>query len=383
MIKITDKKKCSGCYACLSICPVDAIKMIDDSEGFWYPSVELDKCINCNRCENVCPYNVNIFPKTDKEICYAAYTKNEANREKSSSGGVFITIAEHVIALGGVVFGAAYNEQYLAYHKGVSDLKSLQELIGSKYMQSKIGNCYKAVKELLKKEVVVLFVGTACQIAGLKGYLNYEYSNLITIDFICLGVPSPKVWKDYLETYFDTDNIRFINFKDKTLGWHNFSLRIDDPNIKVKNGRETYFFTGYFRQLYSRPSCSSCYFKGKNRVSDITISDCWGYEHIAPELDDNKGLSSIVCHSDIGVQLFEELKDAFIWKVSDVSLVKKYNNNYCVSAEYGIRRRAFWNDYDKLEKRKLFEKYCRPESNNRYVVKIKQYFRNLLSKVRG
>lgn len=383
MIDIIDKKKCSGCHACMSICPVDAIKMIDDKEGFWYPSVNLEKCISCNRCEKVCPYNVNIFPEIDKEMCYAAYAKNAKNREMSSSGGVFITIAEHIITLGGVVFGAAYDEQYLAYHKSVASMKDLQELIGSKYMQSKIGNCFKKVKELLKKDIVVLFVGTACQIAGLKGYLNYEYRNLITIDFVCLGVPSPKVWRDYIETFFDSDNIRFINFKDKTLGWHDFSLRIDDPNTKVKNGRQTYFFSGYFKQLYSRPSCSECYFKGKNRVSDITISDCWGYEYIAPELDDNKGLSSIVCHSDKGLKIVEDIKDKLVWKESDVELVKKYNSNYCNSPEFGARRTAFWSDYDVLDKKILFEKYCKPESTNRYVIRIKRIWKKIVLMIRG
>lgn len=361
MINIVDKKKCTGCMACYNSCPVNCIQMQEDNEGFWYPCVDKKNCINCGKCEKSCPFLENVIPASDFELCYAAYNKNDKERAISSSGGIFLALAKYVIDMGGIVYGAAYNCDMMVYHKKAENITELLDLVGSKYLQSRLDRVYGEIQKFLEDRRYVMFVGTACQIAGLRGFLKKEYDNLLTVDFICLGVPSPKVWKDYLETFFDKRNIKFVNFKDKTWGWHTFSLRIDDPEIKIRNGRETYYFAGYFKQLYSRPSCSECYFKGKNRVSDITISDCWGYEYIASEMDDNRGLSSIECHSDKGIQIFDSIKNKLEWKESNIEDVKKYNSNYCESAPMGRQRSRFWKDYDLLSKEELFNKYCKPE----------------------
>ena len=217
--------------------------------------------------------------------------------------------------------------------------------------------------------------------AGLRGYLKKDYPNLLCIDFICLGIPSPKVWKDYLDTYFAGEEIQYVNFKNKNLGWHQFSLNIKtDRRNFCQNGRNTLYFSGYFKHLYSRPCCSECIFKKGNRDSDITISDCWGYEHIAPELDDNKGLSSIECHSQRGKEVFDMVKDNLIWKYANIEDVLKYNSNYCTSVPMGENRQAFWRDYDRLDKRKLFKKYCSPVRIG-LLRRTKNKIRRMLKKV--
>lgn len=381
MIKITDKTKCSGCTACYSICPKKAITMQSDIEGFLYPQVNQDKCINCGLCDITCPYLNRKEKSFDLRRCFAAYNTDEYERSISSSGGIFILLAKRIIDENGVVFGAAFDDLFLVHHVGVDTIDNIKSIIGSKYLQSRMENTFQTVKDYLKNGTKVLFVGTSCQIGGLRAFLKKEYNNLICVDFICLGVPSPKVWKDYLETFFKDEKLEFVNFKNKDLGWHQFSLNIvTNKRNYCKNGRQTYFFAGYFKHLYSRPSCSKCIFKEGNRDSDITISDCWGYTHIAPEMDDNKGLSSIECHSQKGQELFDAIKDNLVWKDTKIEDVIMYNSNYCCSAPIGKNRADFWKDYDRLEKIKLFKKYCSPEKVG-LLRKIKNKIKEIMKKV--
>jgi coenzyme F420-reducing hydrogenase beta subunit len=382
MIEIKDKIKCSGCSACYNSCPVNAITMIADDEGFLYPFVDESICIKCSKCDCVCPYISVPVRNTDLGKCFAGYNKNSADRASSSSGGIFVALAKAVLNNGGVVYGAAYDSRFMVCHKKAEKEEELYPLMGSKYLQSRIGNIYKDVLAQLQKGRNVLFAGSSCQIGGLRGFLGKEYENLVCVDFICLGVPSPRVWSDYLDTYFERDKIQFVNFKDKTRGWHTFSLRIDEKEKSFnKNGRETYFFSGYFKHLYSRPACSECIYKKGNRISDITISDCWGYDKIAPELDDNKGLSSIECHTEQGLRLWKSIQDNLVWKYADINDVMKYNSNYCTSAPIGKKRDDFWADYDCMPKKKLFKKYCKPEKKpflKVLLVKVKRKIRKIV-----
>lgn len=383
MITVNEKSKCSGCAACFNSCPVNAIKMEPDDEGFLYPHVDQEICIRCNQCNKSCPYENKPIKEIDLELCYAAYNRDDAEREISSSGGIFIALAKHIVAQRGIVFGAAFDEKFLVYHKSAETYEELQPLIGSKYLQSKIGDTYRTVKTMLMADRKVLFVGTGCQIGGLLGYLRKDYDNLICVDFICLGVPSPKVWKDYLNFHFKGEEIKCVNFKDKTLGWHNFSLKVvTDKKVCITAGRKTEFFSGYFRHLISRPSCSSCIFKEGNRLSDITISDCWGYHTIAPEIDDNKGLSSIVCHSEKGKAIFEEIKNGLIWKETKIEDVRRFNSNYYLPAKKVDNREDFWKDYERMESKALFKKYCKPVKDSKitmYVKRIKDKVKRVLN----
>lgn len=383
MIMILDKRNCCGCSACYSICPRNAIEMVCDEQGFLYPKVNPKECVECGLCDKVCPYVNHNRPQIDIEKTFIGINQDELIRGKSSSGGMFALIAEKVLEKNGVVFGAAYDSEWTVFHKSVESQDQLPELIGSKYMQSRLENSFSQVKKLLLKNIEVLFVGTTCQINGLKNYLNKEYPNLLTVDFICLGVPSPMIWRDYLDTFFCDEEIEYINFKDKSLGWHTFSLRINKKNgVFCKNGRETLYFTGYFRHLYTRPSCSNCIAKIGNRMSDITISDCWGYDNIAPEMDDNKGMSSIVCHTEKGIKVFDMCKDKLLWKEGCLEDILKYNSGYRISAPEAENREKFWKDYQKLSKKKLFIKYCTPMKTD-FVSRIIRKVRKLFLKENG
>lgn len=317
----------------------------------------------------------------DLRKCFVGYNQSIEERQVSSSGGIFILIAKYVLLQGGVVFGAAYDDNHLVYHRKAENIDQLDALVGSKYMQSRMGNCFAEIKDHLESEKTVLFVGTACQISGLKSFLRRNYKKLITVDFICLGVPSPLVWKDYIETFFQKDSIVDINFKNKDRGWHTFSLYIkSEDKVFSEDGKKNYFFCGYFEGLYSRPCCSECFAKqGQIRVSDITLSDSWGCEKFAPEMDDNKGLSDIIIHSKSGLDVFKEISKNLVYKEVSFNDLIEGNRGYFDSKPKGQKRSQFWSDYQKLEKEKVFKKYCSSTYGIRIIYrKIKQILKNIL-----
>lgn len=223
--------------------------------------------------------NNSIFP-----IAYACYSKNEAVRIRSSSGGIFYMLGEEVLGTGGVVFGAAFDSDWSVKHRHVDSKDELILLMGSKYIQSNIGDTYKQVKCFLKNGRQVLFCGTPCQIAGLKRFLNRNYDNLILVDFICHGVASPEVWKQYLDEISEGKEIESISFRDKTRGWSKFSLK-----IKYRDGTEYLespyidpFMRAFLKDIIQRPACYQCRFKGLERESDMTLADFWGIKNILP-----------------------------------------------------------------------------------------------------
>lgn len=202
MIHITDKKNCCGCSACVQRCPKQCIRLEEDTEGFLYPQVDEETCIKCGLCEKVCPI-LNQADKLPVQEVLAVKNPDEEERMNSSSGGVFLPLAREVINQGGVVFGAVYDENWEVHHVYAEKIEDVYPMMGSKYLQSKIGNSFKDIERFLKQGREVLFVGSPCQIAGLRTYLrNKQYQNLLAVDFLCHGVPSPGVWRRYLaETY--------------------------------------------------------------------------------------------------------------------------------------------------------------------------------------
>lgn len=308
MIRISKKENCCGCNACVQRCPKQCITMHCDGEGFWYPVVNEQECINCGLCEKTCPV---LHPKTESKPLktYAAINKNEDIRLASSSGGIFTILAEETLKQGGVVFGAAFNKKWEVEHIYVENTTELEKLRGSKYVQSNIGNCYKEAEQLLKKGRKVLFSGTPCQIAALKLFLNKDYENLTTIDVVCHGTPSPKVWETYLKENCNkwgvtsTKEIKSISFRDKISGWKNFSLSFLIVNAKNttkyihKPLDEDIFMRCFLNNLCLRPSCYACPTRGGKSGSDITLADLWGVWEICPDLDDDKGLSLILAHN--------------------------------------------------------------------------------------
>lgn len=309
MIKIYKKEDCCGCSACVHICPKHSIAFKEDCEGFLYPHVDLKTCVDCGLCEKVCP----VLNQNDERLplqTFAAKHRDDEVRMKSSSGGVFTLLAEHILDKGGVVFGAKFNENWEVIHDYVETKEGLAPFRGSKYVQSNIGNSYKLVEEFLKIGREVMFTGTPCQIAGLKKYLRKDYKNLLTVDFVCHGVPSPMVWKKYLEEEIDRYKaiLTHINFRDKSTGWKNFSVILNFAKSKSVDFEEKSlvmstvfhenpYMEAFMSNLCLRPSCYACPAKSGKSGADVTIGDFWGIDTIRPDIDDDKGVSLILVNN--------------------------------------------------------------------------------------
>ena len=343
MIHITDKKNCCGCSACVQRCPKQCIRLEEDTEGFLYPQVDEETCIKCGLCEKVCPI-LNQADKLSVLEVLAVKNPNDEERMNSSSGGVFLPLAREVIKQGGVVFGAVYDESWEVHHVYAEKIEDVYQMMGSKYLQSKIGNSFKDAERFLKQGREVMFVGSPCQIAGLRTYLrNKEYPNLLAVDFLCHGVPSPGVWRRYLaETYggYDakeqsrlqatagknsvllsslnaTSPIGDIKFRDKTeSGWKKFRFVVREKSaskadkITVLSSDIHYdnpFMRGFLSDIYLRPSCYECKCKNGVNHSDLTIADFWGINQIAPEFDDDKGVGLVLLNTKKGEEYFSRL----------------------------------------------------------------------------
>ncbi|TWV64533.1 Coenzyme F420 hydrogenase/dehydrogenase, beta subunit C-terminal domain [Parabacteroides distasonis] len=326
MVDIKEKNECCGCNACVQRCPESCITMREDNEGFSYPEVDREVCIDCGLCEKVCPV-IHQGDKRKPLAVYAVKHKDDKIRLSSSSGGAFTALAESVIDEDGVVFWAKFDEDWSVFHDYTDTKEGLAAFRGSKYVQSRIGDSFKKAEYFLKAGRKVLFSGTPCQIAGLKRFLRKEYDNLLTVDFICHGVPSPGVWREYLKeetarqcggknSVLSHPNIKerdarieSISFRDKRLGWkkYSFALTLSVPiGHGVKNTvllseplNKNIFLRGFLTNLYLRPSCHACPAKSFKSGSDITISDFWGGQSIIPEWNDDKGISVMFLHKEI------------------------------------------------------------------------------------
>lgn len=321
MIDIKAKEECCGCQACAQICPKSCVTMQPDEEGFLYPIVDTTACIQCGLCERVCPELHSTRSGEIAPIAYAAYNRDEKTRMESSSGGVFTLLAEQVLNQNGVIYGVAMEHSYVL-HIRVDQKDGLKQLRGSKYVQSDTSGIYLQVKRDLDDRHLVLFTGTPCQIEGLKGFLRREYENLICMDFICHGVPAPKVWEKYVSLREKTSGARIerVNFRHKKYGWEMFSMMIHFENKTAyhsKRKNDLYMRT-FMSDICLRPSCYHCSFKKRSRVADITVADFWGIDEACPDMNDEKGISMVVLHSRKGERLFELISKDMIWRKVDV-----------------------------------------------------------------
>ena len=311
MVDKIKKENCYGCGACEQRCTNKCIQMVTDDEGFIYPRVNMELCSMCGMCSLVCPSNNPKMPADYDVETKVAYANDSQLRSRSSSGGLFSLLANSVINQGGVVFGARMNEDHLVYHAMVEDVAGLEQLRGSKYLQSRIGATYKETENQLRLGRVVLYVGTACQISGLKSFLSKDYQNLYTVDVLCHGVPSEKVWKRYideLQSGYDAP-IKQIEFRKKIYGWKEYSVEAIFANDKVYSQifRNDAYMRLYLSNVCLRPSCYICQQKKFPRVSDITIGDAWGVSNFAPHMDDDNGTSVVVINSSKGKELWNSI----------------------------------------------------------------------------
>ena len=250
MIHLTDPSMCCGCSACVQRCPHSCITMQADADGFEYPVLDLARCVDCHLCETVCP----VINKQDIRMpisVFSAKHKSESVRLNSSSGGVFSLLAQIVLDNNGVVFGARFDQQWNVVHDSIDSKEHLHYLRGSKYVQSHIGNCFIEAERLLNEGRLVMFTGTPCQIAGLNDYLDKSYENLISVDIVCHGVPSPKLWQDYISS-LGIEYIHSIDFRCKDSGWKLHSIKVTGKN-----------------KLYLKQHCNDPYFQAFHDISSL------------------------------------------------------------------------------------------------------------------
>lgn len=344
MIKITEKKNCCGCGACMQACPRSCITMVEDSEGFAYPQVDENRCVQCGLCRRVCPMEQEHRAGTAE--AWAAWAKEDALRQMSSSGGVFSLIARQILNRGGVVFGAAFTEEFSVRHESAENEEQLARLRGSKYAQSSTETTFRQVKEALEAGRPVLYSGVACQIAGLRAFLGKDDPQLWTVDVLCHGVPSPKLWRQYLknmETRFGS-RVCAVSFRCKDTGWKGYSMRLAFENGAVysKPHGQDPFFHFFLEDICLRPSCHSCRFKDLPRVSDITLGDAWGISGYLPDMDDDKGTSVILVNTEKGGALLEEIKGSLILRQGETDRLLPPNADSRRSVPVHPRRREFF-----------------------------------------
>lgn len=353
MIHITDKNNCCGCSACASICPKHCITMQEDKEGFLYPTVNKSDCIDCGLCEKVC-HELHPFESREPLKVLAAINKDEEVRMSSSSGGIFYLLAEKTIAEGGVVFGARFDEQWQVVIDYAETMEGVKAFMGSKYVQARLATAYTEAQRFLKEGRKVLFSGTPCQIAGLHHFLRKQYDNLLTVDIICHGTPSPKVWSRYLDEVVTAGRkaINDIQFRNKRKGWKafNFMMEYDKDGHIVSfcsHHQENHFMRAFLCNMILRPSCYQCQAKNGKSHSDITIADFWGISTEMPEMDDDKGTGLLLINTNKGQTSLDWSKTKH--KETNQETAIRHNPAYYHSVAVHPKRKEFFNCLDETE----------------------------------
>lgn len=361
MSRVTAKSLCCGCFACVNRCPNHCISMHEDNEGFLYPQIDEVLCTNCGLCNLACPLVSNSIARSSPEV-YACKNKNEKIRCESSSGGIFTLLAENVLARAGIVFGAMFNEQFEVVHTYVMDKEGLDKLKGSKYVQSRIDDSFKAVENFLLQNKIVLFSGTPCQAAGLRTFLAKEYDNLLVIDIACHGVPSPKVFRKYIEFLQNGFNTNLVNifFRNKDHGWKAFSFVADFEKGKYcEPFRHNQYMQGFLKNLFLRPSCHYCKFKEFKNGSDITLGDYWGVDTAHPEFDDDQGVSLVLVNSRKGKVVFSQIASNMEIMRSQLGLAVRGNPCIVESVVSHPNRTEFFSKLDTSNLNQLIESCCK------------------------
>lgn len=412
MIDICDKSQCCGCEACVQRCPKRCIALVEDAEGFLYPKVDASVCVDCGLCEKVCLV-INQSDERQPQAVYASINPDSDVRQSSSSGGIFSALADAVLRQGGVVFGVCWDKDWQLIFDYAETQVDLSRFRGSKYLQAHIGDAYIKAEQFLKSGRQVLFTGTSCQIAALKLYLKKDYDNLLTVDVICHGAPSPGVFRAYLseeiaqvadrqqknsvslpsKPYIAERNvlntagwhIEDIQFRDKRLGWEKYSFTLclaeasaegDKNTVSLSSPlNENIFMRGFLRDFYLRPSCYSCPAKSGKSGSDITLGDFWGINELKPEIDDDRGVSAVTINSDKGALWFDKFSlQRYEMSYGDLCC---YNPALVRSVVSPPQRAKFFKQYGKQSFFLLVDKLCVEPFWMLYYKKVRWHLRRV------
>lgn len=367
------KHDCCGCSACADICPKDAISVVR-YDGFDYPRIDPQKCVECGLCTKVCAFQRE---KDENSNCLAAYAcrHNDAVRKHSSSGGIFTALSDRVLEDGGVVYGAAFDESMELRHIRATDASQRNRMRGSKYIQSNTAGIYRQVKSDLKQGLRVLFVGTPCQVAALKAYLGKDYKNLICVDVICHGVPSPEVWHKfvvYLENKYRGKLIHY-SFRNKDIAWRRYSPTAVFADSRTIGAND---YTGSFIELFRydvcmRPACTACRFASVQREGDLTIGDFWGIENVMPQINDEKGVSAVMVNSQKGLAILRETEpEVELYACTQEAIGVRQPNLYAPS-QFSNKAAAFQKDFAEKPFETILKKYTRVGLKRRLIDRVK------------
>ncbi len=378
---LCEEKLCTGCGACENRCAFGAVTLKEDKEGFLVPSIEKGLCRECGLCEKACPILRDpVFPKLTEPGVYACWSHDQEIRDQSSSGGVFSLMAREVLEEGGVVFGAAFDKAFGVHHIYIDRYEEIDSLRRSKYVQSKTGRSYKEAESFLKAGRKVLYVGTPCQVAGLMGYLGKPYETLTTCNFVCYGVPSPKVWRNYLSYRTSNKKLKNLSFRDKKhSGWKQYTLRMDyeDGTSYIKKANDDAYFIGFGRSLFSRLACFDCRFRFSNTKADITLADFWGIEHLEGiEIKEDRGVSLVLTNTPRGEEWIKGLSEKMFTQKRTFEEAARSNPKLVSSAKLPPNRAKFFKDLnDQVDFDKLVKRYM---SNTGLKAELKKMIKGVL-----
>lgn len=391
MIEIENKTDCCGCQACGDICHAEAISFHSDHEGFWYPEVDRNKCTECHLCEKICPVlNIDALKHHNKSApkVFGGYNKDIVIRFDSTSGGVFSLLAQAMYKQKGYVSGAIYTDDFKVVNFISDDKKDLRRLRSSKYVQSNAEGLYKRIKSLLESGEKVLACGSPCQMAALRSFLRKDYENLIIVDFLCRATNSPKVFEKYKESLESRYGSKIVAIKDKNKdhGWHSLARKVTFENGQVYygEGHEDDYRRGYHANVFERPSCYECKFKGIPRISDITLGDFWGIGSVDPSLEQNLGTSLVIINSEKGEKYFDIIRDKLVMKEFSLDDIVPGNSTAIMGGKLpypaGIDRNEFFKALDEMPFDECAAKFFPYVSEQK--VTLKRKIRTLLGIVR-
>lgn len=384
MINLVEREECTSCMACYNACPKSAVKIIRDKKGFYYPEIDNDLCIECGSCIQVCPM-LGVYEHSNKnkykQKYIACWNKDKFVRKQSSSGGIFSLLSKIIIKGGGVVYGVAFDADYMPIFTRIETEDNISLLRGSKYVQSNVGDAYRNVKKDLKIGKKVLFAGSPCQIAGLKKYLQKEYNSLLLVDIICHGVPSPEVWKRYLQD-ISGDNysskIKAISFRDKSISWFNFCMRIefsDRTNYLVSKEYDPYLLA-FLNDYITKDRCHRCPYTSFEREGDVTIADFWQYSSDTKKMRNTEdGISLFIVNNEKGEKIFHLIEEdvSYVFKTKKEALI----SNQCLQTPYKKNEKSaeFWDRFFKGESVKEIMMDFYPNGNRpSFLYKLHKFY---------
>lgn len=371
-------ENCCGCTACRHACPVSAIRMEPDQEGFYHPVVDMSLCCNCHKCEQVCPItNPPALPDAFAD-CVVAQSRDEQVLDESTSGGFADALCRYVLEdVGGYVAGVAFDDAFMPHHQIVDSYEAAKAFRNSKYAQSDLGDVFQHILRLLEDGQTVMFVGTPCQAAGLKSFVGKHDQNLITVDLVCRSIPSPKLWRKYLDWQMNRHgaNITRIACRKKTYGYHSGALEIDFANGKHYAGsnRVDYYMKSFHKDICSRRSCYDCPFKTRHRCSDFTVFDSW-HPHAAttpPIVDNDKGFSGVLVHTVKGKDILHRLKGIDLYPADADKLLTGTGGMADTSIKPKKERETFYIDLDTYGFYKTVKRYSHVSLKDRAIESAK------------